>query len=169
MADRIQTIGPRYPGQGPARDRFGEKVTSAISSGIDTIKETGDIYKRRGLNDAALNVGDRLRYGVGLEEKEKLEMSPMPGKPSYATDQAGATRYISNLLGAKKWGQLPADVLNSISIDDLIRLLGGNAKEAWRLKALGAQGAAKGAGVPGADPSSQPIVTAPVTLGRARR
>jgi len=95
-----------------------------------------------GAAEGALDVTSRVRYGMAPQEKDALVYGrKLPGAPSYVEDPAAAERYASSYLGAKKWGRLPAEVLNALAFADLTK----PQPQSETTKAQGALGAQRGA------------------------
>lgn len=94
------------------------------------------------LKEMVTGATTKLRYGVSPEEKQGMMYSrSLPGAPSYMEDPDSAERYASTYLGAKKWGQLPAELLNSIALSDIF----DTPSRAMKRKTLGVLGARAGA------------------------
>ena len=107
---------------------------------MDFLKQIEELIG--GAGDAAVGAATKLRYGVSPEEKQGLMYSrSLPGAPSYVEDPEAAERYASTYLGAKKWGQGPADFFNSIALSDIFE----TPERRMKKKRLGARGAQAGA------------------------
>lgn len=71
-----------------------------------------------GFLDFLNNVGSNIRYGVSPEEKYKMLVEKqVPGMPEPFTprgeENPQATRFLSNYLGTKQWGELPSKAFNT--------------------------------------------------------
>jgi len=71
------------------------------------------------LLDMLLNAGSQIRYGVTPEEKYKMLVNQQaPGMPqpfgAGGDPNPEAERYLSNYLGAQKWGEGPATLFNQV-------------------------------------------------------
>ena len=77
------------------------------------------------LLDLMNELGSRVRYGVGPDDKYKMMAQgstpgqPKPFLPSGDTNPE-AERYLSNYLGAQKWGEGPTQLFNQFRylVDD---------------------------------------------------
>jgi hypothetical protein len=83
-----------------------------------------------------------LRYGVGQNEKARIALQrELPNAPSASgAENPEADRYASTYLGAQKWGEFPAEIMNTLALDDIGNVLTGNWKEAVRRKHFGQLG-----------------------------
>lgn len=104
------------------------------------------------LLDQVNSVGSNIRYGVDPAEKYKMLVSQsVPGmpKPFIGGDvNPEAERYLSNFLGAQKWGAGPPDLFNKI------RYLIDNNPEAFA------------AGLKGAEAGASPLETMMASMSR---
>lgn len=71
------------------------------------------------LLDLMNELGSRIRYGVGPNEKYQMMMNgAVPGQPKpflpTGDENPEAVRYLSNYLGTKQWGALPTQAFNDI-------------------------------------------------------
>jgi hypothetical protein len=94
------------------------------------------------LLDLMNELGSRVRYGVGPNEKYKLMASgATPGQPQAFMPSGEvnpqAERYLSNYLGAQQWGQGPATLFNQIRylIDNYASTFGAGVKGAEKSNA----------------------------------
>jgi hypothetical protein len=71
------------------------------------------------LLDLMNELGSRIRYGVGANDKYKMMMDQtVPGQPQAflpsGDENPAAVRYLSNYLGAKQWGESPTTLVNQL-------------------------------------------------------
>jgi hypothetical protein len=80
-----------------------------------------DLMKNLGWNalEQGNKLGSQIRYGVSPTEKYQMlvnQAAPGMPKPFMPTGEENpeAVRYLSNYLGAQKWGEKPATMFNQI-------------------------------------------------------